>query len=130
MNARFVKSLVAVGLLAIASVAPMAAQSSELQINVPFAFVAGGQKLPAGTYYVQKADETGLILIHSRTGQSATTFTVQSGDYNAVDGHPGLSFERNGQGEPVLTKIQMAGFPVLLVNSHSSQTIGKAVASR
>jgi hypothetical protein len=107
----------------------MAAQSSELKVNVPFAFVVGGRTLPAGTYYVQKTDESGLVLIHARTGESAIVLAVASGNYNSVDDQPGLSFERNGQGDAVLTKVKMTGQPTLEVNSHSSNG-GKAVASR
>jgi hypothetical protein len=130
MNARFVKSVIGVGLLALASVASMAAQSSELKVSVPFAFVVAGHKLPAGDYFVQKADQTGMVMIHARTGESAIVLAVATGDYNAVDGQPGLSFERNGQGEAVLTKIQMTDQPRLTVNSHASLNGGKTAASR
>jgi hypothetical protein len=119
MNARFVKSVIGVGLLALASVASMAAQSSELKVSVPFAFVVAGHKLPAGDYFVQKADQTGMVMIHARTGESAIVLAVATGDYNAVDGQPGLSFERNGQGDAVLTK-----------NSHAALNGGKTAASR
>ena len=129
MNARFVKSVIAVGLLALASVAPMAAQSSEMKVTVPFAFVVGGHKLPAGEYFVQKADQTGLLLIHARTGESAIVLALASGDYNTVDAQPGLSFERNGQGDAVLTKVQMTDQRPLVV-SHSSLNGAKAVALR
>jgi len=126
MNTRFVKSLIAVGVLAIASVAPVAAQSGDLQINVPFTFVAGGQKLPAGTYTVQIVDEAGLVMIHSRSGQSATMMTMSSGNYASIDDHAGLFFERNAQGEPVLTKLQFIGQPARLVNSHAALLAAKA----
>lgn len=130
MNARFVKSVIGVGLLALASVASMAAQSSELKVTVPFAFVVAGHKLPAGDYYVQKTDETGLVLIHARTGESAIVLALATGNYNAVDGQPGLSFERNGQGDAVLTKVHMTDQPTLVVNGHASLNAGKAAASR
>jgi len=129
MNARFVKSVVAVGLLALASVAPMAAQSSEMKVTVPFAFVVAGRKLPAGDYFVQKADETGLVSIHARTGESAIVLALASGDYNAADAQPGLSFERNGQGDAVLTKVQMTDQRVLVL-SRASLNGAKAVALR
>lgn len=130
MNTRFVKSVIAVGLLALASVASMAAQSSELKVTVPFAFVVGGHKLPAGDYFVQKADQSGLVTIHARTGESAIVLAQATGDYNAVDGQPGLSFERNAQGDAVLTKIQMTDLPAMLVIGRPLLNGGKAVASR
>jgi hypothetical protein len=130
MNTRIVKSVIAMGLLAIPSVATLAAQTSELKVNVPFAFVVAGQKLSAGTYYVEKTDETGLVVIHARTGQSAAVLAVSSGDYSAADEQPGLSFERNGEGDAVLTRVRIGGQRTLMVNSHSSLNGGKAVASR
>lgn len=129
MHARFVKSVIAGGLLALASVAPMAAQSSEMKVTVPFAFVVGGHKLPAGDYFVQKADATGLVSIRSRTGESALVLALANGDYNASDAQPGLSFERNGQGDAVLTKVQITDQPALVVN-HSSLNGAKTVALR
>jgi hypothetical protein len=129
MNARFVKSLIAAGLLALASIAPVAAQSSEMRITVPFAFLVGTQKLSAGEYYVQRAEESGLVLIHSRTGEAATVLALVTGNYNSVNEQPGLVFERNGQGDAVLTKVQLTGQQALLVNGHPLKS-EKAVASR
>lgn len=127
MNTRLVKSLIAVGVLAVASVAPVSAQTGDLQINVPFAFVAGGQKLPSGTYSVQIVNEAGLVMIHSRSGQSAAVMTMSSGNYSSQDDQASLSFERNAQGEPVLTKVQFIGQPARLVNSHAALLAAKAV---
>ena len=116
MKPRFVMSLVSAGLLALASVAPLAAQGSDMKITVPFAFVADGQQLNAGTYYVQRLNQAGLILIHSRTGQAASVITESTGNYNAVDRQPGFSFQRDEQGAEVLTRVQLFDEPAMLLN--------------
>jgi hypothetical protein len=59
------KRITAIALLAIANLAMAAtsfAQSKGVRADVPFAFTAGNQLLPAGTYTI-KTESTGLIAI-------------------------------------------------------------------
>lgn len=125
MQVHFMKSLFAAACLTFASVAPLAAQASDLQVNVPFAFIVDGQHLDAGRYFVQ-VDEAGLAVIESQAGHSVAVITDSSGNYNRLNRKPGLSFERNAEGEPVLTRIQFSDEPSRLLSHHSEKATGTA----
>jgi hypothetical protein len=129
MTIRFVKNLCAVSLLAAVSAVSAVAQSKTLQVNIPFAFVVNGVKLNAGSYWIQKADEAGTLMVHGAS-QSAVVLTNSTGDYNNRSEVPGLSFERNAEGEPVLTKVQFLSEPgrSIVVHSVASAT-SKTVAA-
>jgi hypothetical protein len=117
MTIRFVKNLCAVGVLAVAAAVSAVAQSSSLQVTVPFAFLVNGVKLSAGDYSIQKVDETGTLLIHGQ--QSAMVQSNSTGDYTVTSEVPGLSFERNADGVPVLTKVQITGEPTRAIMVHA-----------
>jgi len=126
MKIQSVKSMIAAGLLTLTAAAVAPAQSANsLVVNVPFAFIVGGTKLAAGAYSIQEESENGLLLIQSRTpGLSVAVLTRSGGSYQGND-DSGLVFERNSDGEAVLSKVQMAGEPERILGVHSSAA-GKA----
>ena len=121
MKIQSVKSMIAAGLLTLTAAAVAPAQSANsLVVNVPFAFIVGGTKLAAGAYSIQEASENGLLLIQSRNpGLSVAVLTRSGGSYQGND-DSGLVFERNADGEAVLSKVQMAGEPERILGVHSS----------
>ncbi|MGA7414196.1 MAG: hypothetical protein WBW33_27240 [Bryobacteraceae bacterium] len=121
MKIQSVKSMIAAGLLTLTAAAMAPAQSANsLLVNVPFAFTVGVTKLPAGAYSVQEASDNGLILIQSKNpGQSVAVLTRIGGNYLGND-ESGLVFERNAEGEAVLTKVQMVGEPDRIVGVHTA----------
>ena len=117
MTTRFVKNLCAVGVLTLASAVSALSQSSTLQVTVPFAFVVNGVKLSAGSYLISTVDETGTLMIRGQ--QSAIVQSNSTGDYTTTSEVPGLSFERNSAGEPVLTRVQISGEPAREITVHT-----------
>ncbi len=122
MKIESVKSMIAAGLLTLTAAAVAPAQSANsLIVNVPFAFIVGGTKLAAGAYSIQEESENGLLLIQSRTPgqQSVAVLTRTGGSYQGND-DSGLVFERNTDGEAVLSKVQIIGEPDRLVGVHTA----------
>ena len=107
-----------------------AQSATSLAVNVPFAFIAAGTKLAAGAYSIQEVSDNGLILIQSRTPgqQSIAVLSRVGGSYLGND-DSGLVFERNAEGEAVLTKIQMVGEPDRLLGVHNSATAKTTLVS-
>jgi hypothetical protein len=117
MTIQFVKNLCAVGILAAVAAVSAVAQSSSLQVNIPFAFLVNGVKLSAGYYSIQRFDEVGTMIIHGQ--QSAIVQSNSTGDYTTTPEVPGLSFERNAEGVAVLTKVQISGEPTREIIVHT-----------
>ena len=67
--------LVGLGLAALLLAAPATAQISTMQYKIPFAFVAGNQLLPAGTYQVTL--DTNFYLCRFQSMEERTTHTVR-----------------------------------------------------
>jgi|SRR5271165_2479259 len=131
MKIQSVKSMIAAGLLAMTAAAVAPAQpANSLIVNVPFAFIAGGTKLAAGAYSILEESENGLILIQSRTpGQSSVAVLTRTGGSYQGNDESGLVFERNAEGEAVLSKVQMVGEPDRLLGVHSSATAKTTLVS-
>jgi hypothetical protein len=131
MKIQSVKSMIAAGLLTLTAAAVAPAQSaSSLNVNVPFAFTAAGTKLAAGAYSIQEVSDNGLILIQSRTpGQQSIAVLSRTGGSYLGNDESGLVFERNAEGEAVLTKIQIVGEPDRLLGVHSSPSAKTTLVS-
>lgn len=100
------KTLWALALAGASLAIPALADSNFLHVNVPFAFVAGGKKLPAGTYTL-RLSESGQIIFVLGPGQSSMVNGVPTGALN--DGSKSsLVFKRYGADE-YLVGIQTAG---------------------
>ena len=84
---------------------PALADSNLLHVHVPFAFVAGGRKLPAGTYNLWLS-ESGQIIFVLGPGESSMVNGVPTGVMSG-DAKPSLVFKRFGADE-YLVGIQAA----------------------
>src|SRR5216684_4486013 len=91
------------GLLALAIAGH--AQSPSATVHVPFGFVAGGKKLPAGEDTISDANIPHVLLIRGSAGKSLALMTaaIVAG---TKTGKVKLSFERRGS-ELYLSSIEM-----------------------
>jgi hypothetical protein len=94
--------------LSMVSMLPVMAESS-LKVNVPYSFVAGKVRLPAGAYTIQEDAVNGVLTISNGEGK---TVAVLSGPGARMAGSaaPSLTFA-NVHGEMVLTSVQEAARP-------------------
>jgi hypothetical protein len=95
--------------LSLASMVPMMAESS-LSVNVPYPFVAGKVRLPAGAYTIQEDLVNGVVTIRNSEGNTVALIStpgVRTASSSAV---PSLTFV-NVRGEMVLTSVQEAELP-------------------
>ena len=72
------KSAVKGAMLAVAGVLAFsaAAQAETLEVKVPFAFLVGSQKMPAGVYRIERGDTmpSSIVLIQGKHGSRAQLF--------------------------------------------------------
>jgi len=70
------RTMVVVGVLLASAVA---AQAQTLEVKVPFAFLVGSQKMPAGTYRVEREmSSPSVLLIQGERGNKAQVFVQTS----------------------------------------------------
>ncbi len=117
-----IKYYVGISALALMSMAPMYAQMNSLQVNVPFAFTVGSEKMPAGAYMVQTS-ESGLVMLQG--SGHAVTFLSTPFETRGRPAHPSLVFERRS-GSVSLVRVQndSTGASRLLSSSSPSGTAG------
>lgn len=93
------------GMLALAM--SLSAETSLLNVNVPFAFSAGGKMLPAGQYTIGEATSGGFLLIRgNQPNTTALVLAVNAGQ--STNNHAGVTFSRHG-GSVVMLTIQIPG---------------------
>lgn len=93
------------GLLALAT--SLSAESPLVNVNVPFAFVAGGKAMPAGAYSIGQASNGGVLLIRgNQPNSTALVLAVNAGP--SINNHAGVTFSRRG-GAVVLSTIDIPG---------------------
>ena len=103
---KLLKLCVLLGLSAVA-LAPLKAES--LSVNIPYSFVAGKVKLPAGAYTIQEEMLNGVITIRSVDGKTVALLS-SPGVLTPGGAMPTLTFVNVG-GEMVLTTIREASLP-------------------
>jgi hypothetical protein len=89
------------------------AQGTSTLVKVPFAFVAGNQVMPAGTYVVQSVtndkagvDAMGVVTLRGRDVKSYATFVAMLGV--AESQGPKLTFKRTAA-SAILMEVQSSG---------------------
>jgi hypothetical protein len=93
------------GLLALAT--SLSAESALTNVNVPFAFMAGGTLMPAGTYSIEEPAIHGVLLLRgNQPNSTALVLAVNGGPSNAT--HAGVTFSRHGT-EVVLSTVSIPG---------------------
>jgi hypothetical protein len=91
--------------LALGALAFGADPGSTLRAIVPFEFVVGGQKLPAGEYTIQESLESGMLVLHLVGSKQTLMLLSEPAGVNVSDREPGLVFERRN-GEARLVRMQ------------------------
>ena len=101
-------------LIAALALSPLAALNASAQskalVNVPFAFMANHQVIPAGYYQVLSSDST-LTLINAGNGKVQATLLVRHEVGDAIETQGRLRFKVSGS-HHVLTEVQFAGSSV------------------
>jgi len=93
------------GLLALAM--SLSAESPILTVNVPFAFMAGGNVMPAGAYTIEEPAIHGVLLLRgSQPNSTAMLLAVNGGPTSST--HAGVTFSRRGS-EVVLSTVTVPG---------------------
>ena len=93
--------------LLLVSMLPLMAEST-LRVNVPYSFVAGKVRLPAGAYTIQEDAVNGVLTISNSEGKTVALLSgpgIQTGS-----AAPSLTFV-NVRGEMVLTSVHEADRP-------------------
>ena len=93
------------GLLALAT--SLSAESALLNVNVPFAFVAGGRVMPAGSYTIEEPTTHGVLLLRgTQPNSTAMVLAVNGGP--SYTSHAGVTFSRQGS-SVVLSSVVVPG---------------------
>jgi hypothetical protein len=94
-----------------------------LSVNVPYPFVAGKLKLPAGAYTIQEDVMTGVITIRNNEGRTVVLLSGP-GARTANNAVPSLTFV-NVKGEMVLTAIQAEESPSRVLPVHAALPVSQ-----
>jgi hypothetical protein len=98
---------IAAGMIVVATAAPARADE-RIAATVPFAFIVGDSRLPAGDYVIADLSTPGIVSISSADAQhSAFVLTIPSSSDDAVP-QPEMVFERFG-GQYFLARITGGG---------------------
>lgn len=94
-------------ILSAASVATRAQSAGDAIFNVPFEFMAGNVRLPAGEYVVRRTSESGsTYFVRSRDGRTVATLSVRNNARAGAEGGPAhLTFNVYG-GEHFLSQVR------------------------
>jgi len=127
MTKRFLKVMILLGGLLVCTLATNA-QSEVVTVHVPFAFEAGGKLLPAGDYWVDRGEQSNILLIHGASGGSSAFLTMLVDSAAKADA-ASLVFVRQG-GTLVLSAIRLPGQESrVLLAPHVPMKVGVAAVS-
>jgi hypothetical protein len=104
MKLNTIKSLVLGCVMTLAAAVLPASAAERLHVTVPFSFIVGGTKMPAGDYNITQSP-SGMVTLSSAKA-SAMVLTVPA-DYTKSD-LSALNFTPNTD-SPVLTSINISG---------------------
>jgi hypothetical protein len=124
---KYTRILAAIMFLLGLGVAANAEMQSEIAVNMPFEFVAGKTKLPAGAYVVERNSTQlfDVLMITSRdTGTSVFLNPIEMEDASTYK--PKVSFRNVGE-QHFLSRIQTADY---VYNFHVSRSVTQAVAAK
>jgi len=105
---RFMSVAALGGALFISSLPKLQAAPPEIRFKVPFAFVVGGQHLPAGEYLVEEMNGSGTLIIQGRGAGHAAAFHTISNGYLVSNAGPELVFDSVGA-QRVLARVLLSG---------------------
>jgi hypothetical protein len=119
----------ATGLLCVTANA--SAQTSALpseSATIPFAFSAGHQQLPAGSYEVQRLSDC-LLSLRNLQAEKTEIFMVRAAGGGNLETRGRLVFQRDGTGN-YLTQVRIAGkssYSELIVKPEPGQAVAKNI---
>lgn len=87
--------------------ATQASAQTGVRVQIPFAFTANNQQLPAGFYRVDILSENLLAIRDANTGSMRAYLLVRS-NYDETTNHSSLLFHMNS-GRYILTDLRVAG---------------------
>lgn len=119
MTHRFTRLILTAGLSALFGSLVLSAQNQKEVANIPFAFQASGQVLPAGEYYVSETSARGVFTVADADGHSL--FVASRLDSEEAAGNPRLVFRCYGN-ERVLGQIW--------TNNGSGYSIGESSSEK
>src|SRR5262245_48687501 len=94
MKKQILNIVVTLSVIAALSIAGFAGLSGPIKANIPFDFMAGGQKLPAGEYAVRTGTQSTLEIRNLKTNQAV--FAISQGLEVRAGSKPQLVFRRYG----------------------------------
>ncbi len=113
------------GLLALAT--SLSAESGLINVNVPFAFVAGSTVMPAGIYTIEEPTIHGVLMLRgNQPNSTAMVLAVNGGPSNTT--HAGVSFSRRGSSIVLSTVTVPGGSSYSLVASEHKTAAAVNVA--
>jgi hypothetical protein len=124
---KYTRILAAIMFLLGLGAAANAEMQSEIAVNMPFEFVAGKTKLPAGAYVVERNSTQlfDVLMITSRdTGTSVFLNPIEMEDASTYK--PKVSFRNIGE-QHFLSRIQTGDY---VYNFHVSRSVTQAVAAK
>jgi hypothetical protein len=89
---------------------PARAQSNEMHLQVPFSFVVSGKMLPAGDYVMERASDTGVLMITGISNGYTVAVTSSPGSMDAPYRRPAATFGATG-GTHYLEEVHLGGEP-------------------
>jgi len=110
MNIQFAQKAAFAALLLVAFAGLLPAQTAvTTRVNVPFAFEAGGQSLPAGEYRLERAPNSNWVLyLYDINRNETVTVATTPGTDKGANAAPKLVFQRAGAAL-CLTEIHTGG---------------------
>jgi hypothetical protein len=103
----------------VASTFAASAATSQKRFEVPFNFTVAGQKWPAGTYLIQKAQGTNVVL-QSQDAKKNFAITLGPGDPSPSDTRAILVFAEDSEHE--LKSVQYGPIAASLKHKHDKKT--------
>jgi hypothetical protein len=105
MTKQLLKSLVAVGIVAVVAAASVPVEAAEVSCRIPFSFTVNGKTLPEGNYSVSTSTATGTLFIRGYgTGAFVMTNRVDSRQPSEAK----LVFHKYGD-QYILRQVWMGG---------------------
>jgi hypothetical protein len=125
MKLNMFKTIVLGSVMTLGGAVLPASAAEGLHVNVPFSFMVGTTKMPAGEYSVTQS-ENGMVLL-TGSKASAMVLTVPS-DYTKTN-TTGLAFTQSAD-SPVLTSIQVSGAVSREIPNHSAERKAALASAR
>ena len=124
MKKQILNAVVTLSVIAALSIAGIAGLDRNVEANIPFDFMVGGKKLPAGKYTVERISAGGTVTVRNwKTRQAANSLT--QGLHVRNGSKPQLVFRRYGD-QYFLAKVITYTSGVELPKSKAEREAAKA----